>query len=378
MGSGSSTPTEEKYKAEEAQQIEHDALMNAARNKRDTTAVIQQQPIRNKMAQLAATTTLSTNSGEPAPSSHNTNATLVHQSKPCNDSTSSTSILHTEFPPPIEEKRQAVQQPLQQHPHSYQPSTTTAATQPTHHTHGTPTIRNGVSSAVVAPTTTTTTTTTTASDGKKHPKKNIRRSQSSVSKKKPSLIPQHGGGSKNDSFFKNMIQKYYSIKTDAAIDAITFQSVHHGVSTGSVQTKEKHYISRDGASSVHWACYNGDVEALEQLLHSQREDEVRDSVGRTALFYAACRGHIDCCALLMDHHDEWIDVGDRKGDTPLHVASFYQHVGVVRLLLQSAADANARNKNGYAPLHVSFCVGVCFETVVALSGGKRKRFARLV
>jgi hypothetical protein len=196
-----------------------------------------------------------------------------------------------------------------------------------------------------------------------------------VSKKKPSLIPQHGGGSKNDSFFKNMIQKYYSIKTDAAIDAITFQSVHHGVSTGSVQTKEKHYISRDGASSVHWACYNGDVEALEQLLHSQREDEVRDSVGRTALFYAACRGHIDCCALLMDHHDEWIDVGDRKGDTPLHVASFYQHVGVVRLLLQSAADANARNKNGYAPLHVSFCVGVCFETVVALSGGKRKRFA---
>ena len=148
----------------------------------------------------------------------------------------------------------------------------------------------------------------------------------------------------------NMIQKYYSIKTDTAIEAIQFKSVHN---QNFASTKEKHYISRDGASSVHWACYNGDVTALENILHSQREDEVRDSVGRTALFYAACRGHIDCCALLMDHHDDWIDIGDRKGDTPLHVAAFYQHVGVVRLLLQSAADSNARNKNGYAPLHVS-------------------------
>ena len=177
----------------------------------------------------------------------------------------------------------------------------------------------------------------------------------SPTKPKPSLIPTRGKDA--DSFFKSMIQKYYAIKTDTSIDAIeviSFQSVHSGSQFQTMGTKGKEqYTNRDGASSVHWACYNGDVTALENLLHVQKEDEVRDTVGRTALFYAASRGHIDCCALLMDHHDDWIDIGDRKGDTPLHVATFYQHVGVVRLLLQSAADVNARNKNGYAPLHVA-------------------------
>ena len=47
------------------------------------------------------------------------------------------------------------------------------------------------------------------------------------------------------------------------------------------------------------------------------------TVSRTALFIRL-EGHINCCALLMDV-DDWIDVGDRKGDTPLHVAAFYQH-----------------------------------------------------
>jgi ankyrin repeat protein len=149
-----------------------------------------------------------------------------------------------------------------------------------------------------------------------------------------------------------MIQKYYSIKTDTAIDDIVQQPRQQR----SGATKEQHYISRDGASSVHWACYNGDVSALEKLLHQQKDDEVRDMVGRTALFYAACRGHIDCCALLMDHHDDWIDIGDRKGDTPLHVASFYQHTGVGRRLRQSAAAVNSRNKHGYAPLLVAMDV----------------------
>jgi ankyrin repeat protein len=147
-----------------------------------------------------------------------------------------------------------------------------------------------------------------------------------------------------------MIKKFYTIKADTNITAI---QNNHQTSAMSANTPAKSYISCNGASPVHWACFNGDVGALEMLLHSQRDDEIRDSVGRTALFYAASNGHINCCALLMDHHDDWIDVGDRKGDTPLHVAAFYQHTGVVKLLLESAADVNVRNRTGYAPLHLT-------------------------
>ena len=78
-----------------------------------------------------------------------------------------------------------------------------------------------------------------------------------------------------------------------------------------------------------------------------------DSLGRSALFYAACQGHYDACAFLIDHRHEWANVSDRKGDTPMHVASYYKHNRIVELLVQSAVDVSIRNNKGYIPLHVT-------------------------
>ena len=69
-------------------------------------------------------------------------------------------------------------------------------------------------------------------------------------------------------------------------------------------------------------------------------------------------GHIDCRALLMDVHDEWIDVADRNGDTPLHVACCYNHKKIVKVLLESAANVHVRNSSGFAPLHVTESAGI--------------------
>ena len=59
-------------------------------------------------------------------------------------------------------------------------------------------------------------------------------------------------------------------------------------------------------------------------LDLQNESEILDSLGRSALFYASCQGHFDACAFLIDHRHEWANISDRKGDTPMHVASYYQ------------------------------------------------------
>ena len=159
-------------------------------------------------------------------------------------------------------------------------------------------------------------------------------------------------GHEADNFFRHMIKKYYTIKADTRIAAPrAHQNSSIGASSDAARAGSKPSGSQtgrrgsahDSASKLHWACFEGNVKDVEQLAGAQREDEVLDSVGRTALFYAACMGHIDCCALLMDVHDEWIDVADRNGDTPLHVACCYNHKKIVKVLLESAANVHVRN-----------------------------------
>eukprot|EP00944_MAST-04C_sp_MAST-4C-sp1_P004885 g4885.t1 len=153
--------------------------------------------------------------------------------------------------------------------------------------------------------------------------------------------PQVKGG-KNDDIFKRMMSKYYNITTDTKVAAPEPPKMSKGV------TK-----SGQSASECHWAAYNGDIDKLQSLLDLQGESEVLDSLGRSALFYAACQGHYDACAFLIDHRHEWANVSDRKGDTPMHVASYYKHNRIVELLVQSAVDVSIRNNKGYIPLHVT-------------------------
>lgn len=46
-----------------------------------------------------------------------------------------------------------------------------------------------------------------------------------------------------------------------------------------------------------------------------------------------------------------MDSRTKGGYTPLHVASHFGHVNMVRFLIQNGADVNAINSHGYTPLH---------------------------
>ncbi|XP_011856972.1 PREDICTED: ankyrin-1-like [Mandrillus leucophaeus] len=50
-------------------------------------------------------------------------------------------------------------------------------------------------------------------------------------------------------------------------------------------------------------------------------------------------------------HGVMVDATTRMGYTPLHVASHYGNIKLVKFLLQHQADVNAKTKLGYSPLH---------------------------
>jgi len=50
-------------------------------------------------------------------------------------------------------------------------------------------------------------------------------------------------------------------------------------------------------------------------------------------------------------------IDEKYGQTPLHVAAFNDHKGVVEYLLAHKADVNAKSKNGSTPLHLAAAKG---------------------
>merc|ERR1719414_2361274 len=86
-------------------------------------------------------------------------------------------------------------------------------------------------------------------------------------------------------------------------------------------------------------------------------------LGYTPLHCAAGNGHVACCRLLLQHRAD-ISACDAEGHTPLHSAlRLPVHVAgsqdpeatpdVLRLLVASRGDQQAKNKAGCAPLDLA-------------------------
>lgn len=104
---------------------------------------------------------------------------------------------------------------------------------------------------------------------------------------------------------------------------------------------------------VHEASGLGHVEVMRHLL-SDTDLEVAavDSSERTALHYAAAKGHASMLQFLIQHGAE-VDVRDKDGMTVLHCAADGGHPTAVKVLLEAGAEINAVDRQRSTALHLA-------------------------
>lgn len=64
------------------------------------------------------------------------------------------------------------------------------------------------------------------------------------------------------------------------------------------------------------------------------------------LYYAAGKGHVVICDLLVEAFPFLVNATNKYGSTALHWAAFNGHANVVKFLLREGADCNATSNNG--------------------------------
>ena len=161
-----------------------------------------------------------------------------------------------------------------------------------------------------------------------------------------------------------------------------------------------------GETAVHAASVNGFHECLEMLLQSGAESDVpnhkgqepvhlthgeeclevlvdfgadvytQDNMGRTTVFMAAANGEEGVLRGLLDMDEDqlMIDLGDDRGDTPLHAAACNGRLTCAKLLLETMADPCVANGQGLVPGYLAECNGHvrCVELFEKYKGYKRQ------
>jgi hypothetical protein len=111
-------------------------------------------------------------------------------------------------------------------------------------------------------------------------------------------------------------------------------------------------LGRYGRTQLHHCVENGLTTSVKRLL-SIRNINVNVKEywsGRTPLHYAAENGRVEIVRLLLQSGAE-VNARSNDGRTPLNLAAFYGHVDILHLLVENGADLEAQGNNGSRALH---------------------------
>jgi ankyrin repeat protein len=137
-----------------------------------------------------------------------------------------------------------------------------------------------------------------------------------------------------------------------------------------------------GWTSLHYAIFNGHLQVVKELLEHGADIEVKASEDWTPLHWSCDRGRLAVVIDLLGHGASIdtsnerkgatntsflgkrksrvgadVDAKDDAGSTPLHIASFYNNLPVVKALLSAGADILAARNDGKLPIHFAVSEG---------------------
>ena len=128
------------------------------------------------------------------------------------------------------------------------------------------------------------------------------------------------------------------------------------VNGGDAVLANRSYGTDTGAkmeTPLHGAARTGNVLLVQLLLEHHADARARDGTGATpahVAIRAKADGARDVLAVLLDAAgDDVLEARDNAGDVPLHVACRAGALECVRLLLETAADPQAKNNMGETP-----------------------------
>jgi choloylglycine hydrolase len=119
-----------------------------------------------------------------------------------------------------------------------------------------------------------------------------------------------------------------------------------------LQTEKNKY----GLTSLHWAAYLGDLQAVRTLVDHNTELNTQTKTGTTALMGAAQSGHLEVVRYLVEKGAD-IDSKDTSGDTALVIALGFGQSEIAQYLIEKEANAGKANSRNLTPLHYAACNG---------------------
>uniref|UniRef100_A0A914GXX0 Uncharacterized protein n=1 Tax=Globodera rostochiensis TaxID=31243 RepID=A0A914GXX0_GLORO len=115
------------------------------------------------------------------------------------------------------------------------------------------------------------------------------------------------------------------------------------------QIDVNHRIST-GQSALHFACSKDHLGVARELIDNGADLNAQDERGTTPLHKAASQGHQRIVNLLMGNREKLqIDLPNREGDTPLHLACEDQQMDVALFLVRSGANLEKKNRQNQTP-----------------------------
>ena len=104
-----------------------------------------------------------------------------------------------------------------------------------------------------------------------------------------------------------------------------------------------------GWTPLHHAACGGHTEIAAALLDAGADVNAKGDGGWTPLHHAACGEHAEAVTTLLDAGAD-VNARDDDGWTPVHWAAIWAHTDIVRVLIAAGADVNAEDDAGWTAL----------------------------